>query len=280
MVIGLRVGGGREAAVPSAQDNSVRQEGEKPRGLGNRLARIFAGDARAAALPDGVRVYAVGDIHGCAAELDLLLAMIEADVAGWRGERHLVFVGDYVDRGPNSKGVVARLLHPPSGFTVRHLKGNHEQALLDFLDDPESYVAWRDFGARETLLSYGVTAPADDATAFAAARDRFRAALPKEHRAFFEALELSARIGDYFFVHAGVRPGIALEMQSAEDLLWVRDEFLASTADFGAVVVHGHTPTMAPVRRRNRIGIDTGAFATGRLTAAVLEGIDCRFLGT
>ncbi len=249
-------------------------------GVFARLSRMFSGRARAL-LPEGVRVYAVGDIHGCASQLDRLMDAIRADRAGWPGKAHLVFVGDYVDRGPDSKGVVERMLAPPPGFEVCYLRGNHDQTLLDFLADPSVFRVWRDFGGRETLMSYGVAAPRfEDADAFEEARARFRDALPKDHLAFFENLPHFARIGGYFFTHAGVRPGIALERQNTEDLMWIRDDFLMSPEDFGLVVVHGHTPSPAPIRRRNRIGIDTGCYATGQLSAAVLEANECRFLST
>jgi serine/threonine protein phosphatase 1 len=246
------------------------------------LARL-TGRARPAVarVPDGVRVYAVGDIHGCAFQLDRLLTAIQADAASHTGAVHLVFLGDYVDRGPDSKGVIERLLALPSSFSPRFLRGNHDQAILDFLRDPAFYRAWRNFGAAETLVSYGVKPPLfDRAEDFAAARDQFAKALPHRHLRFFETLELHFQIGDYFFAHAGVRPGIALEQQTAEDLLWIRDEFLMSKNDFGAVVVHGHTPGDSPVRRSNRICVDTGAYATGRLTAAALHGEHCDFLAT
>lgn len=261
----------------------VNQADEKPSrrsGLAKRIAGLFSSASKPpASVPVGVRVYAVGDIHGCAAELDRLLAAILADCRDWQFARHLVFVGDYVDRGPSSKQVIERLLSPPEGFTVHHLRGNHDQVLLDFLDDPSVYRNWREFGGRETLLSYGVAPPMfDDPSAFEEAARRFREVLPPAHLAFFQDLQLSAKIGSYFFAHAGIRPGVALDRQSAEDLLWIRDEFLTSSTDFGMVVVHGHSPAREPVRRPNRIGIDTGAYATQCLTAAVFEGADCRFL--
>lgn len=251
-------------------------------GLAQRIVGLFSARSRNRAfVPEGERVYAIGDIHGCAFELDALMAAIMRDSADWPGTRHLVYVGDYVDRGPDSKGVIERLLKVPDGFTAHYLRGNHDQVLLDFLDDPGVFRRWRDFGGRETLLSYDVVPPQfDDLVAMEQAAELFRAALPAEHLAFFESLQLSAKIGGYFFVHAGVRPGIALDQQDSDDLLWIRDEFLASSADFGSIVVHGHTPTAEPVHRSNRIGIDTGAYATRRLTAVVLEGNDCRFMSS
>ena len=262
-----------------AHMDAVRDRGARK--FAARMARFFANPRKDVKLAEGVRVYAVGDVHGCSAELDRLMDKILQDRAGRPGSCHLVFVGDYVDRGPDSKGVVDRLLAPPVGFEICCLRGNHEQALLDFLDDPGVFRIWRDFGGRETLLSYGVTPPRfDDAAAFEEARAQLRFLLPPAHLGFFQKLPLSTSIGGYFFAHAGVRPGVSLERQIADDLLWIRDEFLISPVDFGKVVVHGHTPTSAPVQRANRIGVDTGAYATGCLTAAVLEADTCRFLST
>jgi serine/threonine protein phosphatase 1 len=234
-----------------------------------------------AAVPPDSRVYAIGDIHGQAALLDELLAMIERDGMGRPETNVLVFVGDYVDRGGDSKGVVEQLLNLRADFVAHFLRGNHDQALLDFLADPGSFPLWRDYGADETLASYGVPSPqSDDQEALRQTRDRLQASLPASHRRFFETLKLSETIGDYFFAHAGVRPGTALDQQEERDLMWIRDDFLNSRAAFGKIVVHGHTPTNAPVVRRNRIGIDTGAYMTGRLTALVLEGTRRRFLQT
>ena len=274
------IGTDEEPKVAYLPVNHAEKNSDRPTGLAKRIARLFSlGTKSPAAVPEGVRVYAVGDIHGCLRELDRLTAAILHDSASWPGTCHLVYVGDYIDRGPDSKGVVERLLTRQEGFTLHYLRGNHDQVLLDFLDDPSVYRSWRDFGGRETLLSYGVVPPQfDDLSAMEKAAERFRTALPSAHLAFFENLQLSAKIGDYFFVHAGVRSGIALDDQSAEDLLWIRDEFLASSSDYGMVIVHGHSPTPEPVRRPNRIGIDTGAYATRRLTAVVLEGDKCRFL--
>jgi serine/threonine protein phosphatase 1 len=234
-----------------------------------------------AAVPPDSRVYAIGDIHGQAALLDELIAMIERDGMRRPETNVLVFVGDYVDRGGDSKGVVEQLLNLRADFVAHFLRGNHDQALLDFLADPGSFPLWKDYGADETLASYGVPSPqSDDQEALRQTRDRLQESLPASHRRFFETLKLSETIGDYFFAHAGVRPGTALDQQEERDLMWIRDEFLNSRAAFGKIIVHGHTPTNAPVVRRNRIGIDTGAYLTGRLTALVLEGTRRRFLQT
>ena len=245
------------------------------------LHRIFSRPRKTASLPDGVRVYAVGDIHGRLDLLDTIHRMIAKDAANAPHERLLVYVGDYIDRGPDSKGVIDRLLSPLSGFQSRHLKGNHDQSLLEFLDDPSHYRQWKDYGARETLASYGVAPPLfDRPDELSSTRDALAEALPATHLKFLNQLELSFEMGDYFFAHAGVRPGLPLIRQSPDDLMWIREQFLSSNTDFGKVVVHGHTPSPEPQRRHNRIGIDTGAYATGRLTCVVLEGIECRFLHT
>jgi len=232
-------------------------------------------------VPEGMRVYAVGDIHGCLIELDSLLATILNDAAGYDGERQLVFLGDYVDRGPDSRGVLDRLLAPPEDFDPRYILGNHDQTFLDFLENPSLFRDWRDFGGRETLMSYGVTPPRfDDEEAYSQARDKLRSAMPQSHLDFLRSLQYSVTIGSYHFVHAGVRPGVPLDRQSPEDLLWIRDEFLLSNTDHGKMIVHGHTPMEEPVKLSNRISVDTGVYATGKLTAAVLEGAECRFLST
>jgi serine/threonine protein phosphatase 1 len=232
-------------------------------------------------VPAGYRVYAVGDIHGRADLLRRLLDNIVKDKARSASRAVLVFLGDYIDRGLDSRGVIERLLSPPSGFDVHFLRGNHDQTLLDFLADPRIFRQWREFGASETFLSYRVLPPRfNDDASLIKARDDLAAALPPRHLDFLRRLKLSLTIGDYFFAHAGARPGLPLNEQSAQDLLWIRDEFLYSSADFGATIVHGHTPSNQPVRKANRIGIDTGAYITGQLTAAVLEGTTCRFLTT
>lgn len=255
------------------QSHSSRRKPAKPRGF-------FSLFARAPAPEETHRIYAVGDIHGRADLLDKLLEKIVRDASQTPATQSLVFVGDYIDRGSDSRGVIERLLDAPEGFETHYLRGNHDQALLDFLENPSSYRTWRRFGADETLLSYDVEPPAQDETAVALARDELAEKLPASHLRFLQDLQPFVQIGAYHFVHAGVRPGLSLEDQSLEDMMWIRDEFLNCEDDFGKVIVHGHTPGERPVCRSNRIGIDTGAFATNCLTAVVLDGVGARFLNT
>jgi serine/threonine protein phosphatase 1 len=231
-------------------------------------------------VPKDVRVYAVGDIHGCVDQLDGLIAAIVNDSTCFVGKKYLIFLGDYVDRGPDSKGVIDYLLHRlPPEFSARFLKGNHEATLLDFLVNPDTYRAWRTYGAPETLLSYGVRPPLFEAQErLEEARAAFSAAIPADHLAFLRSLELHVVVGDYAFAHAGIRPGRTLEEQNESDLLWIRDDFLNSSATHPKVIVHGHTPTPRPLNLRNRIGIDTGVYATGVLSSLVLEESTRRFI--
>src|SRR5215471_17499568 len=239
--------GGLGVSAPEMKADSAEQKSS----AGARLMKAMGLAKRAPArVPANMRVYAVGDIHGCAALLDILHEGIAEDARDTGGDRRIVYLADYIDRGNDSKGVVDRVRSKmPAGFTAHYVKGNHDAALLDFLEDPETYRAWRSFGAADTLLSYGVRPPIyDSEEQRIAARDALARALPPEHLAFFRALELKVTLGDYVFVHAGIRPGISLEDQSEEDLLWIRDEFLASTLPHEKVVVHGHTPLTGPVR--------------------------------
>ncbi len=231
----------------------------------------------AAAVPPDTRVYAVGDVHGCATLLARLHELIRADAAAAPERRRVVvYLGDYVDRGPDSAGVVDMLIAGPGeGFEAVHLKGNHEDFLLRFLADPSIGGLWLMNGGGATLASYGV-----DGDGGADLRRAFLHALPKTHRAFYEGLRLWHREGTYLFVHAGIRPGRPVESQLAEDLLWIREPFLLSRADHGCVVVHGHTPVGAPEILDNRINVDTGAVWSGRLTALVLYGAERSFLQT
>jgi serine/threonine protein phosphatase 1 len=231
----------------------------------------------------GRLVYAVGDIHGYPVQLADLLRQITDDAERTApGERPLiVFLGDYFDRGPDGRAVVELILAlmDDSRFDVVALKGNHEDALLRFLADPDFAPAWIANWGRTTLSAYGV-APASglDLTACAAARARFAEVLPASHRAFLAGLRLSVEVGDYLFVHAGVRPGVPLDAQAERDLIWIRYEFLDSDEAFGKVVVHGHTPADRPQRKANRINVDTGVYFSGVLTAVRLKGEHQAFL--
>lgn len=233
--------------------------------------------------PEETRVYAIGDVHGRLDLLDDMHAMIRDDARSAQGRRLVVvYLGDYIDRGPQSREVLDRLLDAPlAGVETVYLRGNHEEIMLGFLDFGIRGESWFTYGGRETLQSYGVAAPLPTAESeFPAARAALRQALPARHRAFLDALKLSHREGDYLFVHAGVKPGVLLEAQEARELLWIRHEFLDSDVDFGVCVVHGHTPEERPTVKSNRIGIDTGACWTGRLTCAVIEDDRVRLLQT
>ncbi len=219
-----------------------------------------------ASLPSGRRVYAVGDIHGCLDRLVALHERICADLAARPVERPLVLhVGDYVDRGPDSAGVVRHLLRGFPGAEVVNLIGNHEHMMLDALDaaDPGAFDHWMQNGGRASLRSWGVPNGAE--------RRGLRDLIPAEHLWFLHSLSLYHGEGGYLFVHAGIRPGVPIEDQSPVDLMWIREPFLSWTGDLGVVVVHGHSPMEGPVVKSNRIGIDTGAVLGGPLTCAVLE---------
>jgi serine/threonine protein phosphatase 1 len=227
-----------------------------------------------ASLPPGRRVYAVGDVHGHDAKLADLHAQIAADLAARPAAAPLlVHLGDYIDRGPDSRGVIARLAggDPIPGLPTVNLLGNHERSMIDALAGERAAVTdWRMHGGPEALASWGID-PASDPAGWAGL-------IPAAHRRFVEALGLMHREGGYLFVHAGIRPGLPLAAQSPDDLIRIRGGFLDSEADLGLVVVHGHTPTRGPVLRRNRIGIDTGAAYGRELTCLVLEGERMAFL--
>jgi serine/threonine protein phosphatase 1 len=236
-----------------------------------------------AAVPEGAVAYAIGDIHGCADLLAKLLEQIVSE-AGERPEDgvSLVGLGDYVDRGADSKGVIDMLLglSASDGVDCCFLRGNHDQLLLDFLEKPDVGPEWCDFGGRETLICYGAAPPHPRAATeeWAATRDLFRELLPAEHLSFLQDLKPSHQLGDYFFAHAGARPGVPLEEQRVEDLLWIRQPFLKHPDPFEKVVVHGHTPAVNPHLDGRRIGLDTGAYATGVLSAIRLENQDRRLV--
>ncbi|HTS93220.1 MAG TPA: metallophosphoesterase family protein [Stellaceae bacterium] len=235
-------------------------------------------------VPPGLRIYAIGDMHGRADLLRTLLATIEADAARHPSVvKRMVFLGDYVDRGPQSKELIDLVLDAaPPRMEVVTLMGNHEEMMQRFLSDTSVGRSWMVNGGDATLASYGVKPPSLFATdaRYRQAQMEFRDRIPDRHLRFLESLVTSYTAGDYLFVHAGVRPQIPLELQRPDDLLWIRDEFLRSEADFGKVVVHGHSIVREPEMRRNRIAIDTGAYATGRLTCLVLEGTAKELLAT
>jgi len=236
------------------------------------------------AVPPGSRVYAIGDVHGRADLLGTLLDKIDADAARHPGKaKRLVFLGDYVDRGPRSKDVIELVLDAaPRGAEVVALMGNHEEMMFRFLRDTAVGRSWMLNGGDATLTSYGIDAPGmlSGAAHYRQAQAELNALLPERHLRFLQGLAITHVAGDYLFVHAGLRPGVPIDRQEREDLLWIREEFLHSGADFGKVVVHGHSIAHQPVLRPNRIGIDTGAYASNRLTCLVLEGTSREFLGT
>jgi serine/threonine protein phosphatase 1 len=224
-------------------------------------------------IPRGIRVYAIGDIHG---RIDLLRGAfdrIDASLEKYPVKHALhIFLGDYIDRGRDSRDVIDALLARKRQHAVICLKGNHESYAVQILNDPTVLSEWTQFGGINTLLSYGVKpSTRDDPRQDSEVATAFRLALPEDHRQFMQGLALSFTCGDYFFAHAGVRPGIALSEQREQDLLWIREDFLLHEEDFGKVVVHGHTPVLEPDIRSNRINIDTGAYATGRLACLVLQ---------
>lgn len=253
------------------------------------LARWFSRWAPRSAnarVADGRAVYAIGDIHGRLDLLEELLAHVAADAGRHPADRdrELVFLGDYIDRGPESPRVIDALLGLDwPDFRLVFLMGNHEDAMLEFLDGRSDGVPWLTYGGLETLVSYGVAIrrlPANDESA-AELRSALWAAVPENHVDFLRRCVMSHIADDYVFVHAGVRPGRALEHQEPRDLLWIREDFLrASNPLPGHVVVHGHTICDAPQDLGHRIDIDTGAFVSGRLTCLVLRGTARRFLST
>lgn len=239
----------------------------------------FLDDARG---PEGLRLYALGDVHG---RLDLLRAAharIAADLARRPCSRfRVIHLGDYIDRGPESAGVIEHLIDFCRDGDAVCLAGNHDVLVPGFLADPsDAGDFWMTYGGDATLRSYGID---PDAAEFAGApwrrlRNAFAEALPDSHRAFFGALPFHERHGDFLFVHAGVRPGRRLERQTPRDLTFIREPFLSDARDHGFVVVHGHTIAERPDVRRNRVGIDTGAVRTGRLTTFVIDGAQKGFL--
>ncbi|MBP7064871.1 metallophosphoesterase [Ferrovibrio sp.] len=235
--------------------------------------------------PEGTRIYAIGDIHGRA---DLLARMYQAiadDVAenAPASNVHVVLLGDLVDRGLHSRAVVELAMQPPlalPGLTHTVLMGNHEQLLLDFHADGRGAELWLEQGGMATLASYDCQLPMGSLSKQQAARlhIEFRERLPQRHALFLAQCPKQLLLGDYLFVHAGIRPGRPLDRQTDTDRLWIREPFLNNPGPFEKIVVHGHNITSQPDQHPHRIGIDTGAYATGILSAVILEQNTCRFL--
>lgn len=233
--------------------------------------------------PVGLRLYAVGDVHGCAGLLAQLHELIAADLAAdppddWR----IIYLGDFVDRGPDTRGVLAQLVARQGDPRHIFLRGNHDEALLRLLRHGELDHVFALHGGAQTAGSYGVEADVllamQDADARRALQADLLAAMPEMHVTLLDQLQLSAQFGDYFFCHAGVRPQTPLDRQDPHDLIWIREPFLSWQGLLEKVVVHGHTPRREPVLLPHRIGVDTAATNTGRLTALVVEGEEQRFL--
>lgn len=231
--------------------------------------------------PDGMRLYAIGDVHGCrdllAAMHDRIFREIEADrPADWR----VIHLGDYVDRGPDSKGVLDLITEAQKQDSrVLALGGNHDVGFLDFLGSPDAYGLFAQYGGEETARSYGVEVNFNDDRALIKGHAELVGAVPQAHLDFLLQLPFQASFGDIFFCHAGIRPGRALDRQQQDDLVWIRDVFLDWEPLHPKLVVHGHTPVRAPDIRPNRVNLDTGAFMTGRLSALRIEGAAKQLIG-
>ncbi len=230
--------------------------------------------------PDGIRIYAIGDIHG---HLDLLRDMharIAEEIArdkpaDWR----IVHLGDLVDRGPDSAGVIAFLIAAVARDRRNIvLAGNHDVGFLDFLAQPDPDSLFARHGGRETALSYGIDLRMEDADSLSHSHCELAAAVPDSHLSFLRALPRSASFGDFFFCHAGIRPGVALDRQDSEDLIWIRNEFLRYPGLHPKVIVHGHTPQAEPEVLANRVNVDTGVFHSGVLTALAVDGAEKRLM--
>ncbi len=243
-------------------------------------SHLFGATSTRPTLPPSARIYAVGDIHGRADLLERVFAKIDADLRDHPIANPIeIFLGDYIDRGPKSADVLSMLIERGKSRRTVCLRGNHEIYLLEFLQNPPVLRAWGQFGGLTTLLSYGLTPTFNpNEVEEEDLSHGLKILLPASHRQFLEALPLSFTCGDYFFVHAGVRPGALLSRQREDDLLWIRDDFLNYEGPFEKIIVHGHTPVKEPDVRRNRINLDTGAYATGRLSCLRLERDEISFI--
>lgn len=238
----------------------------------------------APSVPEGHRIYAIGDVHGCLDLLKRLMSKITDDAAQHpSATKEIIFLGDYIDRGLGSRQTIDYLINNiPDGMKPVFLRGNHEDILMRIMDgDIGLMQAWLQFGGVATLASYGIATPrSKSAMDPQVIRADLHQKVPSSHIDFYRNSEVFCVRGDYYFTHAGIRPGLPLELQSAEDLMWIREPFLNSEEDFGKVIVHGHTISLEAEIMPNRIGIDTGAYATGKLTCLVLQGTERLFLTT
>ncbi|MEM9329717.1 MAG: metallophosphoesterase [Pseudomonadota bacterium] len=239
---------------------------------------MILGDAQ---IEEGLRVYAIGDVHGCIEPLLQLLNLIEADlaerpVARWK----MIFLGDYIDRGPANSQVLDHLIHLQHSDTdCVFLMGNHDERISVFLREPD--MVWDDvlrWGGARTLEDYGIVIGAGES--HYSLSKRFASAMPDSHKDFLRTLKRSYQVGDYFFCHAGVRPGTPIAKQTDHDLIWIRNDFLIHENPFEKVIVHGHTPVSIPEVKPNRINVDTCCYNSGILTAVILEQSDHRFIQT
>lgn len=237
-------------------------------------------DFAAARAPEGMRLYAIGDVHGCR---DLLVRMheaIEEEIARERpGDWRIIHLGDYCDRGPDTKGVIDFIIaRQAADRRIISLRGNHDDGMLNFLTAGGEWRIFTNNGGDTTAASYGVRADFATPWMLEASRDALNAAMPAAHRAFLEALQYQASFGDFMFCHAGVRPGVPLDRQDRHDLMWIRNEFHDHDGLYERVIVHGHTPVATADIRRNRVNLDTRAFASGMLSAIAIEGDRKRIL--
>jgi serine/threonine protein phosphatase 1 len=226
-------------------------------------------------------IYAVGDIHGCHDKLVVACRAISADTGVPQGKKLAVFLGDYVDRGMQSKAVLNYISNSANfDFDCLFLCGNHDEAFLAFCRNPERQLSWLDLGGRETLMSYGIDADhmLNSSGGIASLSEAVAQVIPTRHLEFIDGLPVLAKIGKYVFVHAGIRPGVSISQQNDRDLMWIREPFLTRGPELDVTVIHGHTVTEEPVFGRDRIGIDTGAYESGRLTVMRMVATEISFL--
>jgi serine/threonine protein phosphatase 1 len=244
-----------------------------------KIVTRFQGRRRPS-IPAGLRIYAVGDVHGREDALRDVFARIDADLVARPAHRTVqIFLGDYVDRGPSTRGVLDGLIKRGQDHELLLLKGNHETFFLDFFTNPAVLGVWRQHGGLQALTSYGLKPSLNPgASEQRELAEAFAAAVPASHRRLLAGLATFYKCGDFVFVHAGIRPGVPISEQKEEDLLWIREDFLLYEREHEKIVVHGHTPGREPEVCFNRINLDIGAYATGRLACLTIEGESLAFV--